>query len=54
MSAEQMEWISKPLINALERAPPSLEFAIRIFVTAGQKPDQMPLMNNNDSDSCTP
>ena len=46
-----MEWISKPLINALERASPSLEFAIRIFVTAGQKPDQMPLMNNNDSDS---
>ena len=51
MSAEQMKWISKPLINALERAPPSLEIAIRIFVTAGQKPDQMPLMNNNDSDS---
>ncbi|RPD78372.1 hypothetical protein L226DRAFT_481122 [Lentinus tigrinus ALCF2SS1-7] len=49
--AKQMEWIAKPLVNALERAPPSLEIAIRIFVTGGQKADQMPLMNNNDSDS---
>ncbi len=47
---EQMEWISKALVNALERAPPSLEIAICIFVTGGRKPDQMPLMNNNDSD----
>ncbi|TFK94331.1 hypothetical protein K466DRAFT_476640 [Polyporus arcularius HHB13444] len=48
--AKQVEWISKALVNALERAPPSLEIAICIFVTGGRKPDQMPLMNNNDSD----
>lgn len=46
-----MEWICKALVNALERAPSSLEIAVRIFVTGGRKPDQVPLMNNNDSDS---
>ncbi|KAI0717230.1 ferric reductase NAD binding domain-containing protein [Cerioporus squamosus] len=49
--AKQMEWICKALVNALELAPPSLEIAVRIFVTGGRKPDQVPLMNNNDSDS---